>query len=79
MELIYKNEVFAVFGAAMDIQRELGSGFLESVYQEALEMELANRQIPFESQKPIKITYKGKTLKKEFVADLICFTKIIVE
>jgi GxxExxY protein len=79
MELIYKDEVFAIVGAAMDVQRDLGSGFLEAVYQEALEMELVNRQIPFESQKPIKITYKGKTLKKEFVADLICFTKIIVE
>ncbi len=79
MELIFKDEVYAIMGAAMDVHRELGSGFLESVYQEALEIELAQRQIPFESQKPIKITYKGKTLKKEFIADLICFGKIIVE
>jgi GxxExxY protein len=79
MELIYKDEVYAIMGAAMDIQRELGSGFLESVYQEALEIELTRRQIPFESQKSIKITYKGESLEKEFIADLICFGKIIIE
>ena len=79
MELIYKDEVYSIMGAAMDVHRELGSGFLESVYQEALEMELTRRQIPFESQKPIKIIYKGMTLNKEFVADLICYGKIIVE
>ena len=79
MELIFKEEVYAIMGAAMDVHRELGSGFLESVYQEALEMELASRQIPFESQKSIKITYKGKKLDQEFIADLVCFGKIIVE
>ena len=79
MELIFKDEVYAIMGAAMDVHRELGSGFLESVYQEALEMELISRQIPFESQKSIQIIYKGKTLDKEFIADLICFGKIIVE
>ncbi len=79
MELIFKDEVYAIMGAAMDVHRELGSGFLESVYQEALEMELTRRQIPFKSQKSIRIKYKGETLKKDFVADLICFGKIIVE
>ncbi|MCX6035678.1 MAG: GxxExxY protein [Chloroflexi bacterium] len=79
MELIFKEEVYAIMGAAMEVHRELGSGFLESVYQEALEVELARREIPFESQKPLKIVYKGQTLKKEFIADLICFGKIAVE
>jgi len=79
MELIFKEEVFAIIGAAMEVHRELGSGFLESVYQEAIEVELARREIPFESQKPLKIVYKRETLKKEFIADLICFGKIIVE
>jgi GxxExxY protein len=79
MELIFKDEVYAIMGAAMEVHRELGSGFLESVYQEALEMELNQRKIPIESQKSIAIIYKGETLKKEFVADLICLGKIIVE
>ncbi len=79
MELIFKEEVYAIMGAAMDVHRELGSGFLESVYQEALEVELALREIPYESQKSLKIVYKGQTLKKEFIADLICYGKIVVE
>jgi GxxExxY protein len=79
MELIYKNEVYAIMGAAMDVHRELGSGFLESVYQEAMETELLSREIQFESQKPISIPYKGKKLKKEFIADLIVYGEILVE
>ncbi len=79
MELIFKEEVYAIMGVAMDVHRELGSGFLESVYQEALEVELAFHKIPYESQKPLKIVYKGQTLDKEFIADLICYGKIVVE
>jgi GxxExxY protein len=67
MELIFKEEVYSIMGAAMGVHRELGSGLLESVYQEAVEIELVNREIPFEAQKPIRITYKGQLLKKEFV------------
>jgi GxxExxY protein len=79
MELIFKDEVYAIMGAAMDVHRELGSGFLESVYQEAMERELGRRNIPFEAQKSIRIIYKNETLKKEFSADLICYGKILVE
>ena len=79
MELIFKDEVYAIMGAAMDIHRELGSGFLESVYQEAMELELARSKIPYEAQKSIKIVYKGEPLKKGFIADLVCYGKIIVE
>jgi len=79
MELLYKEEVFNVVGAAIEVHRELGSGFLEAVYQEALEIELASRNIPFESQKHIHISYKGGQLQKEYVADLVVFEKIIVE
>ncbi len=50
-DLIYKDEVYAIVGAAMEVHTLLGCGFLEAVYQEALEIELANRNIPFSSQK----------------------------
>ena len=79
MELVFKDEVYAIMGAAMEVHRELGSGFLESVYQEAMEMELTRCKIPFKAQKNIKIVYKGESLKKEFITDLICYEKIIVE
>ncbi len=78
-ELILKDEVFAIYGAAIEVHRELGPGFLEAVYQEALEIELQSRGIPFEAQKPLIIYYKGCPLKKEYVADLICYGQIIVE
>jgi len=78
-ELILKDEVFAIIGAAIEVHRELGSGFLEAVYQEALEIELASRQIPFEPQKTLMIVYKGRALKKAYEADLVCYGQIIVE
>lgn len=74
-----KEEVFAIMGAAIEVHRELGPGFLEAVYQEALEMELRERGIPFETQRPLRISYKSKTLNKEYCADLVCYERIIVE
>ena len=68
-ELIYKDEVYHIVGAAMNVSRELGCGFLEAVYQEALEMEFADCNVPFESQKRINISYKNRMLKKEYAAD----------
>ena len=78
-DLLYKDEVFAIAGAAIEVHKELGPGFLEAVYQEAMEIELADRNIPFVAQKPLKIRYKGKALKKDYCADIICYDKIIVE
>lgn len=68
-----------MIGAAIEVHRVLGSGFLEAVYQEAFEMELESRGIPFEAQVSMKIEYKGKALEKLYCADLICFGQIIVE
>jgi GxxExxY protein len=79
MELLLKDEVFAIVGAAIEVHRELGPGFLEAVYQEALELELAHRQIPFVPRQTLPIFYKGQRLKKEYEADLICYKQIIVE
>jgi GxxExxY protein len=78
-ELIMKEEVYAIVGAAMEVHRILGSGFLEPVYQEALEVESGTRRLPFASQKVLQICYKGRLLKKEYIADLIYFDQIIVE
>jgi len=78
-ELILKEEVYRIVGAAMDVWYTLGRGFLEPVYQEALQIELGRRDIPFEAQRPLRIEYKGLELKKEYIADFICFGQIIVE
>lgn len=78
-ELIFKEEVFAIVGAAMEVHTTLGPGFLEPVYQEALEIESRTRDLPFVSQKTLQIRYKEHVLKKEYIADLIYFEKIVVE
>jgi GxxExxY protein len=77
--LILKDEVYAIVGAAIEVHRELGPGFLEAVYQEAMEIELRERRIPFEAQKRLRISYKGRTLNKEYSADLVCYGQVIVE
>ncbi len=79
VELVCRQEVYAIVGAAMEVYNELGSGFLEAVYQEALEIEMTERGIPFESQKVLAICYKGRSLKKTYAADFLCFGGIIAE
>lgn len=77
--LLYKEEVFKIVGAAIEVHTELGNGFLEPVYQAALEVELNLRTIAFEPQKRLQIFYKGINLNKEYIPDFVCFDKIIVE
>lgn len=77
--LLFKDEVYAVVGAAMETYNELGNGFLEAVYQEAFEMELRERGIPFTPQKLLSLYYKTRKLKKEYIADIIAYEKIVVE
>ena len=79
MNLLYKDEAYQVIGACMEVHRELGCGFLEAVYQEALEIEFQARNIPYIREKILRIQYKDKILKKEYSADFICFDTIIVE
>ena len=78
-DLIYKDEAYEIIGAAMAVHRELGPGFLEAVYQEALEIEFKLRDIPYEREKLLNIDYKGHTLTKYYNADFVCYNKIIVE
>ena len=77
-ELLFKDLTFAVIGAAMEVHRILGPGFLESVYQIALERELTLRGIPFEPQKKLAVYYKD-VLAGEYVADFVIGGKFIVE
>ena len=79
MELIFKQEVFKIVGACMEVHKELGSGFLEAVYHEALMIELNKQNIPFETNVRLQVSYKNKILQKVYYADIICYDKIIVE
>jgi len=63
----------------MEVHKELGHGFLEAVYQEALGREFKGQEIPFKSQPIVQISYKGQPLDKTYQPDFICFEEIIVE
>jgi GxxExxY protein len=78
-KILYKDECYAIQGAVFEVYREMGCGFLEAVYQECLEKELATREIPFASQQELKLTYKGQLLRRTYKPDLICYGTIIVE
>ena len=79
VEVILKDECYQIVGAAMEVHSILGCGFTEPIYQEAMEIELSLRNIPFLREDTLNISYKGHTLKKNFRPDFICFDKIIVE
>jgi GxxExxY protein len=77
--LIFPEESYAITGACMEVYKILGNGFLEGVYQEAVEIELRKRAVPFRSQLPLNIYYHGQPLKQTYKPDIICYEKIIVE
>lgn len=78
-QYILEDETYAIVGAALDVYHRLGTGFAEPVYQEALEIEFGLRNIPFEREKWLQISYKGRELKKQYKADFLCYGQIIVE
>ena len=73
------QRTYQIIGAAMEVHRELGCGFLEAVYQEALEREFKIQEIPHKSQPVIEIKYKDEPLEKKYQPDFTCYEEIIVE
>lgn len=78
-KMVLKQETFAIIGACMEVHNMLGRSFSEKVYQDALEVELKLRNIPYEREKHMIVNYKGVTLAHDFFADFICYDKVIVE
>ena len=73
------DKTYEIIGAAMEVHRHLGGGFLEVVYGDALEMEFQERGIPYQREKDLQIYYKDKVLPHFYKADFICFDSIVVE
>ncbi|MCW3787745.1 GxxExxY protein [Plebeiibacterium sediminum] len=78
-EFPLKKETYTIIGAAMEVHKELGCGFLENVYQEAFEYELKTQRIPYKREEKLEIKYKGLTLTKHYYADFICYDSVIIE
>lgn len=79
MAYLYEKECYKIIGAAQEVHKELGSGFLEVVYQDALEIELEERKVSFKRECPLDIFYKKSKLPRTYYADFVCYEKIIIE
>lgn len=79
MGYLFEEKTYQIIGAAQEVHRELGAGFLEGVYQDSLEIEFQQQHIPNHRECPLPIFYKGVRLKRTYIADFLCFDQIIVE
>lgn len=77
--LIFEEESYRIRGSVFEVYKELGAGFLETVYQEALELEFGDQKIPFTAQHTLEINYKHHQLKQFYLPDFLCYNKIIIE
>ena len=78
-KILYKHESFAIIGACMKVHRSLGAGFLEAVYEEALEKEFHIQKIPFKRQVKLSLYYNKELMKKQFRANFVCYDTIVIE
>jgi GxxExxY protein len=78
-ELRFKEESYAIVGACFEVYNQLGSGFVEPVYQECLELEFGQRGVPFVPQVELELSYKGEKLQQKYKPDFVCFSQIILE
>lgn len=79
VDLLFKEEVYRIIGATIEVHSELGPGFLEAVYHEALEIVFTEKGIPFKSHEKLSIPFRGRILKKKHEADFVCFEEIVVD
>ena len=79
MDYLYTDETYKIRGAIFEVYKEMGCGFLESVYQECMEIELKQRGIPFFAQYEVSLSYKEQKLKQKYIPDFLCFDNIVVE
>lgn len=78
-DIIFKDESYKIIGACMEVHRELGFGFKEIIYKDALEIEFKALDIPYQREKSYKIEYKGKVLPRSYYADFVVYKSIILE
>jgi len=78
-KILFKDESYRIIRACMNVHNELGAGFLENVYQEALSIEFDSLRILYIAEKQLQITFRDKLLKSYYRADFVCFDKIILE
>ena len=79
MNIIHRLESYELMGACFEVYKDKGSGFLEAVYQECLEIELGARKVLFKAQPQLALAYKGRPLKTKYIPDFLCYDKIIIE
>ena len=79
VDIVYKRESYDIMGACFEVYKEMGCGFVEPVYQECLEIELQQGNVPFQSQGQLELKYKGQVLKQKYIPDFICCKKIVLE
>lgn len=75
----FKKECYDIIGCAMEVHNELGNGFLEAVYQEALAIVFSEKKIPYKKEEILDISFKGQILQKKYIADFICYDEVILE